>query len=107
VLAFRGSSNIQNWIENANFEQAPYPRCLGCQIHAGFYADYLSFSQIFKSKVAAILKDHPNAQILTTGHSLGAAISVICALEMKHNFPSNKIILHNYGQPRVGNKALA
>ena len=30
IVSFRGSSNIPNWIENLNFEKAPYLFCLRC-----------------------------------------------------------------------------
>lgn len=30
ILSFRGSNNVQNWIEDANFEKLPYARCLFC-----------------------------------------------------------------------------
>lgn len=45
--------------------------------------------------------------MVTTGHSLGAAMAVICALSMKLHFPKLKIQIHNFGQPRVGNAKLA
>ena len=107
VLGFRGSSNRQNWIEDVNFEKVPYLKCSGCEIHAGFYADYLSFEKVFKDKVAAILQAYPTASILTTGHSLGAALSLISAIELKAEFPSKQIYVHNFGQPRIGNSRLA
>lgn len=37
VLAFRGSSNIQNWIINLSTNQVNYPKCSGCKVHNGFY----------------------------------------------------------------------
>lgn len=54
-----------------------------------------------------MLTKFPTASILTTGHSLGAAISAICAIELKSIFPSVKVVIHNYGQPRLGNVHLA
>ena len=45
--------------------------------------------------------------MVCTGHSLGAAIAAISALSTKFFFPSLHVTLHNYGQPRVGNKPLA
>lgn len=80
VLSFRGTSNIQNWIEDANFEKIAYPRCKGCELHAGFYADYLIFEKLLTDKVTALVKKYPTASIVTTGHSLGGAISAICAM---------------------------
>ena len=45
--------------------------------------------------------------MIATGHSLGAAIAAICAIQTKILYNSIKVELHNYGQPRVGNKKLA
>ena len=45
--------------------------------------------------------------MITTGHSLGAAIAAVCAIEVKILFNSMKVELHNFGQPRIGNKKLA
>ena len=58
-------------------------------------------------KISALLQRYPNAQIITTGHSLGAALSAIAAIELKSIFNNAKVIVHNFGQPRVGNKKLA
>jgi predicted lipase len=54
-----------------------------------------------------LLTKNPSASILTTGHSLGAAIAAIAAIELKSIFPSTKVVIHNYGQPRLGNVELA
>lgn len=37
ILAFRGSSNIQNWIINLDTIQTTYSKCSGCRVHNGFY----------------------------------------------------------------------
>ena len=44
--------------------------------------------------------------MVTTGHSLGGALSAVCALSTKILFPSMNIEIHNFGQPRIGNKRL-
>jgi predicted lipase len=41
-----------------------------------------------------------------TGHSLGAALAVLCALDLKHNGYSQVSVI-NLGQPRVGNQVFA
>ena len=69
--------------------------------------DYLSVSKLVTDKITEILKRQPSASILTTGHSLGAALAAIAAIELKQFFPQTKVRVHNFGQPRVGNKKLA
>ena len=56
IISFRGSSNIPNWIENLNFEKVPYLFCLRCEIHTGFYADYIAVASQLTNAVQAILK---------------------------------------------------
>ena len=76
-------------------------------MHTGFYVDYLFFEEEFNGKVTALLKKYPSASIVTTGHSLGAAISAVCAMELKSLFPATKVFIHNFGQPRLGNIELS
>ena len=45
VIGWRGSSNIQNWIEDFNFETEAYHWCSGCQVHAGFMFDFRSLQK--------------------------------------------------------------
>ena len=58
--------------------------------------------------MASILKKYSakasTMKTICTGHSLGAAIAAISALSLKIFFPSQHVTIHNYGQPRIGNK---
>jgi predicted lipase len=53
------------------------------------------------------LKKYPNATILNTGHSLGAALTSISAVELNKKFPNKVKEIHNFGCPRIGNEELA
>ncbi len=47
-------------------------------------------------------------KIISSGHSLGAALSIIGALEIKLKYGSKyEVEAHNFGQPRVGDANLA
>lgn len=91
VISFRGSANIQNWIENANFEKVPYPFCLKCEVHAGFMADYVLLEPAINNRLLSLLSKYPTASVLTTGHSLGGALAIISAMEIRRNFANAKI----------------
>jgi hypothetical protein len=77
ITSWRGSNNIENWIEDFNFEMEDYLSCLYCQIHAGFYNDYKLNEKVLLAAANAITRFYPVAKILCTGHSLGAAIALV------------------------------
>lgn len=107
ILSFRGSQNLQNWIENLNFEKVPYVFCLRCEIHAGFYADYTAVEAAVNSKVQSLLSKYPTAKLVATGHSLGGALATIAAMELKRIHSNLEVEIHHYGGPRIGNVHLA
>jgi Lipase (class 3) len=54
------------------------------------------------------LSKYPGKSIFITGHSLGGALAVFAAVDIKANvIPSGKVTLYTYGQPRVGNPAFS
>jgi predicted lipase len=46
---------------------------------------------------------HPTSRIKVTGHSLGAALALLGALDLEYLFPGRIATVYNFGQPRVGN----
>lgn len=59
-----------------------------------------------KAQVQLILSKYRDAQIHVTGHSLGGALAVVAALDIKATFGRVEQ-LYTYGQPRVGNQHFA
>ena len=106
IVAFRGSSNVKNWIDDFDATQVNYPKCSGCVVHQGFYIGYNTISAAVKSQIQLIIAKYRNAPIYVTGHSLGGALAVVAALDLKSTF-SNVNKLYTFGQPRVGNAAFA
>eukprot|EP00164_Ancoracysta_twista_P011337 GFYU01017445.1.p1 GENE.GFYU01017445.1~~GFYU01017445.1.p1 ORF type:complete len:360 (-),score=123.05 GFYU01017445.1:116-1195(-) len=111
VVAFRGSVNIQNWIDNLDFgkEKPGWADCAGCEIHSGFLASYNSMKKDIRASALKLMTANPGYKIHITGHSLGAAISVICAYDFHYEvgFDANDISIINFGEPRVGNEAFS
>jgi predicted lipase len=108
VVAFRGSSNIKNWIADLDFTKVQYPACSGCEVHKGFYEVYLSMCQGMLADVQALISAHPGSPILVTGHSLGAAVAVHAAVDIMSKISGvGSLELYNFGDPRVGNPAFA
>ena len=108
VAAFRGSFNLQNWISDFTFAKVNYtshPDC-GCEVHKGFYAEWNSMAKDILKGVSVLHQRHPSADVLVTGHSLGAAVSILAALDVA-KFITPKVTLYNFGEPRVGDAAFA
>jgi len=64
------------------------------------------------SKVITAVSGHiakyPGATILYTGHSLGAALVTLAALDISRQLtPSNNIEFYTFGSPRLGNSVFS
>ena len=103
-VVFRGSVSITNWITDMTTTKSAYttfPEC-NCQVHDGFYhAEQRVIAEI-TGEVAKLRVAHPTASIKTTGHSLGAALAQLTAMDLvKAGYDVSMI---NFGQPRVGDE---
>merc|ERR1719272_335132 len=109
IVAFRGTQDLRNWITNLNFPKSKeYAKCHGCRVHEGFYDAWRSVSTPLLNRVAQLYLAKPNSKIHITGHSLGAALAVLCAAEIgaeNRSLGLNVTGVYTYGEPRVGNKA--
>lgn len=102
VLTFRGSSNIENWIENAHFIKVSYTEhgCSNCEVHEGFLDSYNTLKDQVKDSIVSLMAKYSGADLLITGHSLGSAQSQFAALDF--TFMGYKLNFFSYGSPRVG-----
>ena len=106
VVSFRGSHNAENWFDDFTYFQKPYPGVEGAYVHDGFYDAY---GDLYKKGVGsdylALIKKYPGKKTLSTGHSLGAALSQIAALNFSA-MGGGEIETWTYGSPRWGNQPL-
>ncbi|TVY87816.1 Lipase [Lachnellula willkommii] len=56
--------------------------------------------------VSTALLEHPDYRIVVTGHSLGAAVGTLAAVDLR-SWKDSVVDLYTYGSPRVGNQAFA
>jgi predicted lipase len=112
-IIFRGTNNIGEWIQDLNVKQDRYfiPQKNNTQhnsqvlfsinentnvsVHAGFMDAYSKFRE---NMLDTIKKEGPS-QIIVGGHSLGAAISTICGVELFGK--GFNTIIYNFASPRV------
>lgn len=124
-IVFRGSDKKMDWDTNLEFSQqsfefqqtlqaqvvAPkeqvYPygdeSKSGAKMHEGFVKSYLSV----RDDVHSFIRNRTVSAITFTGHSLGGALSTLCAVDIQYNFPDIKIDTYTFGSPRVGNQGFA
>lgn len=104
IVAFRGSESIPNWITNLDFRKSDYPHCEGCEVHTGFYHAMQSVYDDVLEEVSDLTAayDYP---LRVTGHSLGGALALLSALELRA--VGFSVVSNTFGCPRLGTDAFA
>lgn len=100
MVAFRGTNgaNLDNWRSNLNVLSSPYPGVTGAKVHSGFLSAYNDVKDQVKKAITAQLGKYPNAEIFVTGHSLGGALALLAAVDIKNSIsPNKKVTLYTYG----------
>lgn len=107
VLSFRGSSNLQNWLDNlATWRaDAPFDDCEGCASHGGFLHIWLDMRSCVERALEAAGCAR-GSDVAVAGHSLGAALGALAALELDAR-GWRVVESYDFGRPRVGNGAFA
>lgn len=104
VIAFRGSepSNYSDWVTtDFNMQKKAKNNWKeNCWVHAGFYNSYAPAHGQIKTHLDELrTQDQP---IFITGHSLGGALSTMCAYRLvRANIPVQGV--YTFASPRVGN----
>jgi predicted lipase len=103
-VTFRGSESISNWATNLDAITTPYPESYGCpgdcQVHKGFFTAEQSVIDSIITNVGVLSNKYPSYSIWITGHSLGAALATLTALDLQA--VGFKVNMQNFGSPRVG-----
>lgn len=105
VLAFRGSQSNPDWIANAAVFQTQYPYTpIQLKTHAGFTGIYNSCRKQIIDVIGCL---SPEKKLYITGHSLGGALAILCALDIAVNTGFKEPVMYNFGSPRVGDPCFA
>ncbi len=110
IIVFRGTQRTIEWVLNINAVYATNDRkvasLLSGAIHPGFSAIY---SNISDQTLQAAKKLNPSVPCYLSGHSLGAAIATLAAIDIAVNIPrlQKQVQLYSYASPRVGDRVFA
>lgn len=72
-VIFRGSTSIQDWVNNLDAVLTTYPRCSGCEVHKGFYTAQQGVISTITGYVQSLKAKYPSYTVVVTGHSLGTS----------------------------------
>jgi len=105
LIGWRGSQQPQDWINdfNAWHQEIPYGNYSSkIRVHKGFLKCYKSV----RGKVLQFIAQNKSKfdEVEITGHSLGGAISTLCAVDIQYNHADLDISVYTSGAPAVGNK---
>jgi hypothetical protein len=112
IVSFRGTTNLDNWINNLLIAQPDVPFPLapkGVKVHYGFLNSYKKIRkaiwEAFKSQYAAF----PGYKVRFMGHSLGGALAVLAAMDLLGavSFSPKDTMIYTVNMPRVGNPKFA
>ena len=116
AVVFAGTDSIKDWMHDADIAMTsfgplnhPFHALIDnknttVNVHKGFnhavFSDGL-YDRIY-STVSKLLKKHPRYQLLTSGHSLGGADSILTAAAFSFNITDKHIQSLSFGCPRTG-----
>lgn len=105
-IVFRGSDSPKDWKTDFKFWQTTVPygnKHSDIRVHSGFINAYKSKN--VRDKIHKIVRENSVEKIILSGHSYGAALAVLCAVDLQYNFPNKDYEVVVFGCPRVGNNA--
>jgi len=106
VLAIRGSSNTANFLKDFELGRTRLDVCEGCSAHYGFLTFWREIEKDIQDTLARLGCVPGGDPLFVTGHSLGAAVATIAAVELvAMGFDVRAAYL--FESPRVGNGAFA
>jgi hypothetical protein len=98
-LVFRGTDSVQDWLDDLDAEQQPYPwRSDFGKVHAGFLKLYRSLRDL---ALQAMDDMQPGGQLWVCGHSLGCALSSLAVPDLRERWPDLPLQHYNFASPRL------
>jgi len=100
-IAFIGSNDIMDWINNFDSNLVPINKTDSAKVHDGFSKSAIKFNDLIEMEARPYLYKN----IYFIGHSRGGALATICAINLTNilGMTPTHLQIITYGQPRVGN----
>ncbi|KAJ5088997.1 Lipase class 3 [Penicillium argentinense] len=106
VLSFRGSRSASTWIANLDYGLTDVSDlCDECEAHGGFWKAWNVVADDLISQINTARESYDGYTLVLTGHSFGGAVAALGGTALRN--AGYDLDLYTYGQPRVGNEALA
>ncbi|KAF7845041.1 phospholipase A(1) DAD1, chloroplastic-like [Senna tora] len=114
VVAYRGTTTCLEWLENfrTNLTRVNNSSSGGAMVQRGFLSLYTSstsssLQRMVREEIGRIVRAHGGGDepisVTVTGHSLGAALAILTAHDVKAATGIPTVTAITFGGPRVGN----
>lgn len=104
-VVFRGTQSIRDWIDDFHIRQIDYFLCDECKVHKGFIEAEQAVIRDVIEEVNVLRDKFENYNIVITGHSLGAALATLSAVDLNNLNVSAQLFV--FGSPRIFNEEAA
>ncbi|NLT58904.1 MAG: lipase family protein [Clostridiales bacterium] len=104
-ITFRGTDSLRDALNNLRVwkKTVPYGNQVSpIRVHTGFISAYKS--PAVRDRIQSFMTPEVR-RVRISGHSLGAALALLCAVDLEYNFPDRAYEVVVFGCPRVGNDA--
>lgn len=111
-ISYRGTTDTKDWITDVRARLVTFghdsqhpiaPKTFDVQVHDGFNIDVFKNYQEIHDVIVGVIAKKPETRIVVTGHSLGAANSILCATALATHLPERFIENISYASPLTGN----
>jgi hypothetical protein len=109
LIAIRGTDTFMEWLVDAEFAPCAFAGspAAGC-VEDGFCSVYktLRCARSGSDVLSFVRSLPPGTNLRIAGHSLGAAVATLLAVDIAVNLPALDLALYTFASPRVGDYPL-
>ena len=103
----RGTSSYKDVITDLKIWRKKCDYLKNTLIHSGFLEQYNSIRESIIDEIDEVIDNENIKRIIFCGHSLGAALATIAALDYKLQNSTQNVKCVTFASPRVGNKSFS